>query len=441
MSRTPEIIESAEQMVFASVLLEPAVMANVADVLEPKDFFDKLHQKFWATCLELFAENMALEPVIIAERTSGSGDDELGYLVDLQGSISSATNARHYAEMVREDARKRQVARAGQQIAEQALTGKDHSTAMLGHAQELLMEIADNTTSQGLEPANEEINAVLKASEDAKSCGGRPAGLLTGFGELDKLIMGLKPTSFNLIAARPSMGKTALALNIVDNVLRTGKTVALWSLEMERLDLVQRMVSSSSGIGLSSIMTGRMNANTWEKLISEAGYLDGRIKNLLIDDSGTVTATAIRAGIRRAQVRQKIDLVVIDYLQLMTGSGRTENRQQEISGISRSLKLIAKDFKIPMIALSQLSRAVEARSSQEPTLSDLRDSGAIEQDADTVTFIYRKDDEVRLKVAKNRNGPTGKIRTMKFVPTCVRFVSTEEHRTEVPRTWTEKEDQ
>jgi replicative DNA helicase len=430
----PSSIES-ERVILGAILLDNQLISQAIEQLQPDDFYSPLHRRIYKAMTNLFERGITIDPILIGEELKKEGQ------LDTMGGISTITNLTYglphfsdiatYTKVVHDKAVVRNLIRVCNQITSEALSEEDDAETILDHAEQQIFAIADARTRQGFSAVKPIAEAVLaKVQEYAKRESHALTGLSTGFRELDQMTSGLQPSDLIILAARPSMGKTALCLTIAQNAaILENAVVAIFSLEMSKDQLVMRMLSSEARVDAQRFRTGFLNREEWGRLAGAIVTLsDARI---FIDDTPGISPLEMRAKLRRLVAEQKkLDLVVVDYMQLMSGSGRpTDNRQQEVSKISRELKGLAKEFQVPLIALSQLSRAPEARNPPRPQMSDLRESGSIEQDADLVTFIYReeyynKSDEnmgiAELLISKQRNGPTGTVK-MAFLKEFTRF--------------------
>lgn len=432
--RLPPHNHEAEQAVLGSILLEPSVLVSVNERLKPEDFYRQSHQRLFQVMNELGEQG---EPVDLVTLTAELQDrkllEEIGgvtYLNELASAVPTAANADYYAKIVEEKAVLRRLIRTATQIAMSGYGGTEELNQLLNDAERRILEVSQRRIrGNGFIPIQEALMESYEQIEALHFNKGGISGIPTGFVDLDRMTSGLKGSELIIVAARPAMGKTAFALNLAQNVaVRGGQTVAIFSLEMGASQLVSRMLASEGNIDAQAFRTGNLNEEDWEKLTMAMSTLSEA--PIFIDDSPGVTVYDIRAKLRRLQVERGLGLVVIDYLQLISGRGG-ESRQQEISEISRSLKLMAREFNVPVIALSQLSRAVEQRQDKRPMLSDLRESGSIEQDADVVTFLYRDDyyneDSEKKNIAeviigKQRNGPVGKVELL-FLKNYNKFLS------------------
>jgi replicative DNA helicase len=435
----------AEQSVLGAMLLSEAAVSEATEVLKAEDFYRGGHGEIFAAMLDLYQSSEPIDQVSVCDRLDQRGSlDQVGgrpSVFALAEAVPVVTNARRYAEIVKEMALLRGLIRVGTEVAQLGYDRPGDTRELLDMAEQKVYEIAQNGTTEDFtlikQPLDEAFHRLTLLFEQGDGSG--VTGLPTGFGELDRLTSGLQKSNLVILAARPSMGKTSLALNMAEHVAVTlQKPVALFSLEMSKAELAQRLLCSVGKVDQSRLKQGQLEDGDWMRVTGAMETLGGA--PLFIDDSGSMTVMEMRAKARRLSARQPggLALVVVDYIQLMQASVQTDNRVQEISQISRSLKMLARDLDVPVVALSQLSRAVEQRQDKRPVLSDLRESGAIEQDADVVMFIYRdayyrrsEGEEVRpddpsndlseLHVAKHRNGPVGTI-NLRFQSRYTRFV-------------------
>ncbi len=416
----PQNIE-AEEAILGAVLANPVCFNKVADMLTPASFYKPANKVIYDAIVELFNKNQAIDIVTVSERLNENDKLELvggrAYINDLALNVTTTANIEYYAKIVQEKAIKRELINAGAEIVEMAYDNLP-TEATLDNAEKLIFNIAQQKTTSDLVSVKDLVLTSYEQISYRYEHRDELTGVPTGFYDLDNMTSGLQKSDLIILAARPSMGKTALALNIAQNVaLKAQKTVAIFSLEMSKEQLVQRMLCSEAEVDTHKLKTGNMHASDWEKLtIAMNHFADAP---LYIDDKPGATVMEVRAKCRRlAMERKEIGLVVIDYLQLMEG-GNKEDRNQQISGISRGLKSLARELNVPVIALSQLSRAVESRPDKHPMMSDLRESGAIEQDADIIMFIYRDEyynkentenrGKAEVIIAKHRNGAVGSI--------------------------------
>ena len=405
-----------------AVLKNPVCFNKIADIITSNSFYKPAHKIIFEAIVELFNKNQAIDILTVSEHLNEKEKlEQVGgraYINDLAINIATTANIEYYAKIVQEKAIKRELINAGSEIAEMAYDNMP-TDATLDNAERLIFNIAQQKTSSDLVSVKDLVLTSYEQISYRYEHRDELTGVPTGFYDFDNMTSGLQKSDLIILAARPSMGKTALALNIAQNVaLKARKTVAIFSLEMSKEQLVQRMLCSEAEVDTHKLKTGNMQASDWEKLTTAMNHFADA--PLFIDDKPGATVMEVRAKCRRLALEQKeIGLVVIDYLQLMEASGNKEDRTQQISGISRGLKSLARELNVPVIALSQLSRAVESRPDKRPMMSDLRESGAIEQDADIIMFIYRdeyynkEDTENRGKaeviVAKHRNGAVGSV--------------------------------
>lgn len=416
----PQSIE-AEEAILGAILFNPTCLNKVVEVLQPNTFYKPAHKNIYNAILKLYSDNNAIDIVTVSEmlREQDLLEKSGGraYINDLALAVTTSANIEYYAKIVKEKAIKRSLINAGQEIS--ALAQENRTTEdALDHAEKLIFDIANQKTTSDLEPINELVIPTFDKIEYRYNNRDTLTGVGTGFYDLDEITAGLQKADLIILAARPSMGKTAFALNIAQHVgLHEKKPVAVFSLEMPKEQLVTRMMCAEAEVDSSHLKTGNMTSSDWEKLTNIMSVFSDA--PIYIDDTPGLTVMDIRAKCRRLAMQKKgLSLVVIDYLQLMEG-GSTDDRFQQVSAISRGLKTLARELDVPIIALSQLSRAVESRTDKRPMLSDLRESGAIEQDADIVMFIYRdeyynKDNSenkglAELIIAKHRNGSVGSV--------------------------------
>jgi len=425
----PHSIES-EESVLGSILLSAESANEVMDKLEPEDFYHPAHQAIFRSIRVLYNANSPIDAITITEELRRTGDLErvggVSYVTRLLDIVPSATNIEYYAGIVEEHSQRRHLLRAGSSIHDMAFKLDDEIALVLDRAEQTVLGVAGRKVGDGMSQMGLLFNPILEELEALESAGSDVTGLSTGFRDLDRKLTGLHPANLVIIAARPAMGKSALTANIAMNVALEGRTVAMFSLEMAKEEVAQRMLCSLARIDSMKLRTGKIGDAAWPRLTDAAGKLyDAPV---FVDDSPVVTVTDIRAKCRRLKRQNGLALIVVDYMQLMQGSAR-ENRQQEIAEISRSLKNLARELEVPILAVSQLNRNLESREDKRPRLGDLRESGSLEQDADVVIFIYRDEyyDEqsekrgiAEVAVAKHRAGSTG-IVEMTFMPEFTRF--------------------
>ena len=416
----PEAIEMEKKLLSAMMLKESIVIPAVANILKDEDFYREEHKIIYRALLRVYSRGTPPDILLVEDELRSMG--ELGridrnYLFSLINAEFSTSRAESFAKVIKGKALLRRLIESCDEIIEAACEEQLPVEEILNHAEKKIFAVSSKTNQTGFES----IGSILSDSFDKiryiHNHPGETTGVKTELVDLDKILNGLQKSDLILLAARPSMGKTALALNIATNAAASGKVVAIFSLEMSKGQLGERILSSQSGVNSFNLKTGSLSDNDMNSLIDATINLEKQ--KMYIDDTAGATLMEMRAKIRRLKQENGLDLVVIDYLQLMQG-GRQENRQQEISEISRSLKALARELDVPILALSQLSRSVEMRAEKKPQLSDLRESGSLEQDADIVMFLYRdeyynRDDTnnqniAELIIAKNRNGPTTSIR-------------------------------
>ncbi len=414
----------AEQAVLGAMMLNESCVADVVTLLRAEDFYVQDNREIFEAMHSMFSYSRTIDPLTLIntlqERGTYHGDRTRDYIRQLWDMTPSARNALHYAGIVRDKALLRQIATASSEISEIVYSGEGEAEKILDQAEQKIYEIRQGRADQSFATVGSVLLDVYERLNELARNGGKLPGIPTGFSSLDRLIYGLNQTDLILIASRPGMGKTSFALNIALNAAKSEKkTVAFFSLEMSRDQLVTRLLSSQSLIDSQKLMTGSLDDRDWEDVFAASEILNRT--DIRIDDNPMITPAAMKAKCLRLS---NLGLIVIDYLQLMTTGGRrNENRVQEVSELSRSLKIMAKDLKVPVICLSQLSRANEKRENKRPMLSDLRESGSIEQDADIIMFLYREgyydrdnpSNSAECIVAKNRHGATGTI-DMQWLP-------------------------
>ena len=417
----PQAVE-AEEAVLGAILVNPMSLGRIVESLKPESFYKPAHKVIYSAVLDLFRKNEPIDIVTVSEHLRNKEELEQAggrsYINDLALNVVTTANVEFYAKIIQEKEIKRALINAGSEIVSMSYDNDD-TDAVLDNAQKLIFNIAAQKDTSDLVGIQDLVVSSYEQIEQRFNNKDDLVGVTTGFYDLDAITSGLQKSDLIILAARPSMGKTAFALNLAQNVAMKGKKgVAIFSLEMPKQQLVKRMLCSEAEVDASRVTSGNLQPKDWEKLVEAMTRLsDARI---YIDDTSGVTSIDIKAKCRRLMMEEKeLGLIVIDYLQLMEGGGNPNDRNQQISAISRSLKGLARELDVPIIALSQLSRGVESRPDKRPMMSDLRDSGAIEQDADIVMFIYRDEyynrDDVNNKgkaeviLAKHRNGAVGTI--------------------------------
>lgn len=416
----PHSIE-AEQSVIGSMIMDRDAISVASEILTGDDFYSKQYGIVFETMVELYNENKPVDPVTLQARLKEKDlppeVSSLEYLKEVLETVPTAANVRHYAKIVAENALSRSLIRASEDIASACYQSKDNINTIMDDAEKRIFGITQGRSSEDFVPIRQVVINAMDNIEAAYKTKGNVTGIESGFLDLDYKTAGFHNSDLVIIAARPAMGKTAFVLNIAQHVtLKKNLCVAIFSLEMSKEQLVNRMFSLESHVDASSIRTGNLTDADWKALFESAGTIGS--SRLIIDDTPAISVNDLRAKCRKYKAEHGLDMIIVDYLQLMTGSGKADSHQQEISEISRSLKAVAKEINIPVIALSQLSRAVESRPDKRPMLSDLRESGAIEQDADMVMFLYRdeyyKEDSdkkgiAEVIIAKQRAGSTGTV--------------------------------
>ena len=418
----PHSVE-AEQSVVGAMLMDKDAITTASEIVSGQDFYQSAYGVIFDSMVELFNEGKPVDLITLQERLKEKDVPaeiaSLEFVRDLVTAVPTSANVKYYAEIVADKAMMRRLIKLNEEIANTCYAGKESLEAVLEKTEKSVFDLLQRRNTGEYVPIKQVVLNALEKIEKASKSKGTVTGIPTGFIDLDYKLSGLQPSDLVLVAARPSMGKTAFVLNIAQYMaFKKDKCVAIFSLEMSKEQLVNRLFSLESQVDAQALRTGNMKDSDWEKLIEGAGII-GKSK-MIIDDTPGISVSELRSKCRKYKLEHGLDIIIIDYLQLMTGSvGKSsESRQQEISDISRSLKGLARELNVPVVALSQLSRAVESRPDKRPMLSDLRESGAIEQDADVVMFIYRdeyynKDSEYKKQaeiiIAKQRNGPVGTV--------------------------------
>ena len=429
----PHSVE-AEQSVVGSMLMDKDAIVVASEIITGEDFYQKQYGILFEAMVELHEQGSPVDLVTLQNRLREKDVppeiSSLEFVRDIITAVPTSANIKYYAEIVAEKSTLRKLIRLNEEIANTCYAGKESLEFILEDTEKRVFQLVQKRNTGDFIPIRQIVMDAMNKIEIASRNKGAVTGIPTGFVDLDYRTAGMQPSDLVLIAARPSMGKTAFVLNIAEYVaFRQNQAVAVFSLEMSREQLVNRLFSMESRVDSQHLRTGQLNDQEWEKLIESAGII-GRSR-LIIDDTPGITVPELRSKCRKMKLENDISMVIIDYLQLMSGSGRSDSRQQEISEISRSLKALARELNMPVIALSQLSRAVEQRPDHRPMLSDLRESGAIEQDADVVMFIYRdeyynkdseKKDIAEIIIAKQRNGPTGTVE-LAYLPMFTKFAN------------------
>ena len=428
--RIPPQSSNAEAAVIGCMLIDPKSIPKAFQILNTNSFYNSSNSLIFKIMLELFDENKTIDTISVISELEKKGKLEtIGgayYITGLSSEAPTSENIEYYANLVQEKYILRKIIETSRDLSTNAYDSKEDVSSILDKAEKTIFELSQNSQRghfQSIEPL---LHNVMDKLGTSKSEG--VSGIATGYYELDKYLSGFQNSDFIVIAGRPSMGKTALALSLARNIsVDYGHSVGMFSLEMSNIQLVERLITAEAKVNSHQVRSGKLPKNDWKKLSAAAGPLSEA--KLFIDDTPGLNIMEIRAKARRLKLEKDIDILIIDYMQLITGFDKSESRQQEISMISRSLKALAKELDIPVIALSQLSRAPETRTNHRPIMSDLRESGAIEQDADIVLFVYRKfvysrseDDKGvgEIIISKHRNGPTGSIEVA-FIDSYARF--------------------
>ncbi|MBP7176383.1 MAG: replicative DNA helicase [Thermoclostridium sp.] len=430
--RVPPHSTEAEQSVLGSLLLDKELLPDITGKLKSEDFYMEQHREIYEAILDLNDQNKPVDLITVSEQLTKRGSlakvGDYEYLSNLAIAVPTTANARHYAGIVEEKSLLRKLIHASNEISRKSYEATGDAMDVLNDAEKHIFEIVQNRNQTGLVPINDVLNSTFQRLEMLYNNAGEFTGVPSGFPELDKKTSGFQKSDLILVAARPAMGKTSFALNIAAYAaIHKQVPVAVFSLEMGKEQLVSRILSSEALVELEKMRSGKLEDDDWRKLAHSLGPLNKA--PIYIDDNAGINVMEIMSKCRRLKMRRGLGLIMIDYLQLMQGRRQTENRQQEISEISRSLKIMAKELEVPVIALSQLSRAPEMRSSKKPILSDLRESGAIEQDADMVMFLYRDDyynedtdkkNITEVIIAKHRNGSIGNV-DLAWIPQFTKF--------------------
>lgn len=427
----------AEQSVIGSMIMDKDAIVAASEILISEDFYHKQYGVLFDSMIELFNSGEPVDLITLQnklkEKDVPPEVSSLEYVGNLVAAVPTSANVKYYANIVKEKSVLRNLIKVTEGIENQCYLGKDSLEDILADTEKSIFNLLQNRSGGDFVPIRQVVINALDKIEQASKAKGTVTGIATGFVDLDYRTSGLQPSDLILVAARPSMGKTAFVLNIAQYAaFRSNLTTAIFSLEMSKEQLVNRLFSLESRVDAQTLRNGNLSDADWEKLIEGAGVV-GR-SNLIIDDTPGISISELRSKCRKYKLEHDLKLIIIDYLQLMTGNGKSsESRQQEISDISRSLKSLARELQVPVVALSQLSRAVEQRPDKRPMMSDLRESGAIEQDADVIMFIYRDDyynkdtdrkNIAEIIIAKQRNGPIGTVELV-WLPQYTKFANME----------------
>ncbi len=425
---------AAEKSVIGSMIMDSDAVMAVSEMLTQEDFYARQYGVLFQAMVDLYSESKPIDLVTLKNKLEEMAAppelNSIEFLRELLAAVPTSANVKQYAQIVREKAVLRKLIKVNSEISEQCYLGKEKLETILEETEKKVFGLVQTRSGGDYVPIKDVVINTLEKIELASKSSGTVTGIPTGFLDLDYKTSGMQPSDLVLIAARPSMGKTAFVLNVAQHMaFRKDVTVAVFSLEMSKEQLVNRMLSLESKVDSQHIRTGNLEDSEWEMLIESANVIGN--SHLIIDDTPGISIGELRSKCRKYKMEHNLGVIMIDYLQLMSGGGRSESRQQEISEISRSLKALARELKVPVIALSQLSRAVEQRPDHRPMLSDLRESGAIEQDADVVMFLYRDDyynhDTERkgvaeVIIAKQRNGPIGTVELL-WLPEYTKFAN------------------
>ncbi|MFR8495300.1 MAG: replicative DNA helicase [Parvimonas micra] len=425
----------AEKCVLSIMITESNKREYVFEKLKRKDFYLGWHKDIFSAILELSRENTNVDPITVINKMEAMGFDTesnngIVGVVEIVNAVAFPSNIENYCKIVKDKSDTRNLLFILDNIKDRAYKNEDYDK-VLESIEGQIFELSQNENRTGLTHIKDTLTELIEILDDRSKNKGSVTGIPTGFSDLDRILLGMQRKDLILLAARPSVGKTALAVNIALNAAKSGSKVAIFSLEMSKTQLAQRMLSSLSLVNLKQLISG--DITEWEDIFEASSIIAGN--SIYMDDTAGISITELRSKCRRLKADSGLDFIMIDYLQLMTSEGRNENRQQEISTISRNLKALAKELDVPILALSQLSRDSE-KSGRKPKLSDLRESGAIEQDADVVILLYREDyqneeaevkNQIELIIAKHRNGETGSVE-LNFIKECTRFVDLQTER-------------
>lgn len=431
----------AERAILGAILLDNGLISQAIEQLRPEDFYVPSHRRIFVGMISLFEHGSEINPILIGEELKRENALEsvggISFITNLTYGLPHSTNIVHFTKVVRGKSMLRQLIKTANKITQEAIEEEDEPELILDHAEHAIFQLADERVRQGFIHVKPIAEQLLEKIQEMEGRAALLTGLTTGFADLDKMTSGLQPSDLIIVAARPSMGKTSLALMLAENAaMHSGAVVGVFSLEMSKEALVMRMLCSQANIDAQRFRNGFLSRLEWAQIAKSLGSLAEA--KIFLDDTPGASVLEMRAKVRRLATEQKkLDLIIVDYLQLMSGSAkRFESRQQEVSQISRELKALAKEMNVPVVALSQLSRAPESRSDHRPQLADLRESGALEQDADLVAFIFREEvyktpeerdsmpedqkNIAEIIIAKQRNGPTGSV-DLRFTPSSMRF--------------------
>ena len=429
----------AEKSVIGAMLIDSEAAQVVSEILVKDDFYGKQYGILYDAMISLYSEGKPIDLVMLENKLKEKDvSPELSSIEvakEIFNQVFTSANVKHYANVVKEKSILRKIIKVNEEIANKCYLQKSSLEEILNTTEQKIFNIVQSRGSSDYVPVKQIVINVLENIEKASKTKGNTTGIATGFTDLDYMTSGMQPSDLVLIAARPSMGKTAFVLNLAEHMAFKNKiTVAIFSLEMSKEQLINRILSIESRVSSQNLRTGNLEDEDWDKIVEAAQYISN--SKLIVDDTPSITIQELRSKCRKYKLEHNLGIVIIDYLQLMSaGEGAPESRQQQISDISRSLKALARELNVPVIALSQLSRAVEQRPDHRPMLSDLRESGAIEQDADVVMFLYRdyyydkqteKPDVAEVIIAKQRNGPVGTVE-LKWIADLTKFGNLKKH--------------
>ena len=439
LGRIPPQNVEAEQSVLGSMLLDKDIIPTITEILKNDDFYREDHKEIFEAIMDLFEKAEPIDLITVSERLKLRGTlDSIGgleYLTNIATAVPTTANARHYAKIVEEKSLLRKLIKASSEVVNMGYEASEEVSYVLDKAEKSIFDILQKRNLKGFSPIRDVLVETFNKLEELYNSKGNVTGIPTGFVDLDFKTSGLHNSDLILVAARPAMGKTAFGLNLVLHAAVHARTpVAIFNLEMSKDQLVNRMLACEAMVDSQRMRTGKLEDEDWQKIARALGPLSEA--QIYIDDTPGVSIMDIRSKCRRLKLEKNLGLIMIDYLQLMQGRGKSESRQQEVSEISRSLKILAKELSVPIICLSQLSRAAETRTDHRPMLSDLRESGAIEQDADIVMFLYRDDyynpdtekkNIAEVIIAKHRNGSTGTVE-LAWLGQYTKFANLEKYR-------------
>lgn len=424
----------AERSVIGSILMDNELISSATELLSGDDFYSKQNGLVFDAMSELYQERKPIDPVTLSDKLKEkNAPEEMNspeFVKEILNAVPTSANLKHYAQIVYEKSTLRKLIRITENISKDCYQAQDKLEDILEATEKNIFNLVQSRNTREYVPMSDIVIEVLKKIEQASKTKGHITGLSTGFADLDFKTAGLQPSDFILIAARPSMGKTAFSLSVLDHVVvKKQLSAAIFSLEMSKEQLVNRLLAMEARIDAQNIRSGNLSDEEWENLVNASEVLGS--SKLIIDDTPGISVAEMRSKCRKYKMDQDIQLIVVDYIQLMSSGGKGDNRQQEVSDISRALKGLARELNVPVIVLSQLNRAVESRTDHRPMLSDIRESGAIEQDADVIMFLYRDDyynpeteekNVAEVIIAKQRNGPTGTVK-LAWQPKFTRFVN------------------